>query len=64
MRLSPRLLLTLLLLTGMTSCAVKKGGKRHKKPSGGSGKGCDCPSFGQVEMDDAILLDQFQEEKA
>lgn len=63
MSLSPRLLLSVLLIFGMTSCAVKKGGKRHKKPSKGGGKGCDCPSFSQAMPTDAILLHDFQHEE-
>lgn len=52
------------VLMGLASCSVKKGGKRHRKPSGGSGKGCDCPTFGQSVPDDSMMVYRFQPEEA
>ncbi|MCF8256129.1 MAG: hypothetical protein K9J06_01150 [Flavobacteriales bacterium] len=64
MSLSPRLLITLLLMAVLSSCAVKKGGKRHRKPSGGSGNGCDCPSFSRAMPDGILPIDNFEAAKS
>jgi hypothetical protein len=41
----PAILLLSVAMLSATSCATTKGGKKHKRPSKGGGKGCDCPGF-------------------
>ncbi len=54
----------ILLVFGLTSCAVKRGGKKHRRPSGGSGKGCDCPTLGHVSPQKTLTLNQFTSKQA